>query len=252
MTILSKRAAPAFGDAAGFTLVELMIVLVLSWIIAALIFAAYTMQQRVYVAQTQVAIAQQNLRAAADPLIREIRMAGYDPTGRADAAITTMSPGQFSFSFDRNEDGDTSDPGEIIDFGFSAAAGNDADRDGIPDSATAGVPNPLPLGRQTGGAGGYQAIAENFQAVEFHYLDANGNTTADPEEVRTVQVSLLAVANEPDLHFHNNLVYCPASNPENPATGQCTNPALAVWGPYNDDYRRRLLITTMEIRNLGI
>ena len=118
---------------------------------------------------------QQNLRAAADILTREIRMAGYDPTGDAEAEITTLGPGQFSFSFDGNEDGDISDTGEIIDFGFSAAAGNDTDRNGIPDTLTAGVPNALSMGRQTGGAGGYQAIAENFQAIEFHYLDEDGN-----------------------------------------------------------------------------
>ena len=246
------HSRPHLGNTAGFTLVELMITLVISGIIISAIYAAYVTQQRVYLAQEQVAEMQQNLRAAADILTREIRMAGYDPTGDAESEITTLGPGQFSFSFDGNEDGDTSDTGEIIDFGFSAAAGNDADRNGIPDTLTAGVPNTLPMGRQTGGAGGYQAIAENFQAIEFHYLDEDGNPTADPAAVRTVQVSLLARAGQPDRHFTNTAVYCPASNPVNPATGQCTNMAMSVWGPYNDNFRRRLLITNLEIRNLGI
>lgn len=236
----------------GFTLVEMMITLVISGIIVSAIYAAYVTQQRVYLAQEQVAEMQQNLRAAADILTREIRMAGYDPTGDAEAEITTLGPGQFSFSFDGNEDGDISDTGEIIDFGFSAAAGNDTDRNGIPDTLTAGVPNALSMGRQTGGAGGYQAIAENFQAIEFHYLDEDGSPTADPAAVRTVQASLLARAGQPDQKFTNSAVYCPASNPVNPATGQCTNMALSVWGPYNDNFRRRLLITNLEIRNLGI
>ena len=246
------HSRPHLGNTAGFTLVELMITLVISGIIVAAIYSAYVTQQRVYLAQEQVAEMQQNLRAAADILTREIRMAGYDPTGKADAAITTLDPGQFSFSFDGNEDGDTADPGEIVDFGFSAAAGNDADRNGIPDTLTAGVPNTLPMGRQTGGAGGYQAIAENFQAIEFHYLKADGNPATVPEDVRTVQVSLLARAGQPDRRFTNSAVYCPASNPLNPATGQCTNPALTVWGPYNDNFRRRLLITNLEIRNVGL
>ena len=242
---------PHLGNTAGFTLVELMVTLVISGFIVAAIYSAYVTQQRVYLAQEQVAEMQQNLRAAADILTREIRMAGYDPTGKADAAITTLNPGQFSFSFDGNEDGDTADTGEIIDIGFSGAAGNDADRDGIPDTLTAGVPIALPLCRQVNG-GGYQDIAENFQAIEFHYLDAAGDPTTDPAAVRTVQFSLLARAGQADPKFTNSAVYCPASNPVDPATGQCDDMTLSVWGPYNDNFRRRLLITNLEIRNVGI
>jgi type IV pilus assembly protein PilW len=243
------HSRPHLGNTAGFTLV-------ISGIIVAAIYSAYVTQQRVYLAQEQVAEMQQNLRAAADVLVREIRMAGYDPTGEAGAEITDLSPGQFSFSFDRDEDGDLSEATENIDLGFSAAAGKDANRDGIPDTLTAGIPNALPLGRQTRKPGnppsGYQAIAENFQAIEFHYLDADGDVTTDPAAVRTVQFSLLARAGQTDPKFTNSAVYCPASNPLDPATGQCADMTLSVWGPYNDNFRRRLLITNVEIRNLGI
>ena len=251
------HSRPYLGNTAGFTLVELMITLVISGFIVAAIYSAYVTQQRVYLAQEQVAEMQQNIRAAADILTREVRMAGYDPTGKADAKVSTMLPGQFSFTCDRDENGDTSGPMEILDFGFrdtdpDGGSHEDTDRNGISDSVTNGVPDTLPMGRQAGGAGAYQAIAENFQAIEFHYLDATGNPTATPAEVRTVQFSLLARASLPDPKFTNSAVYCPASNPVNPATGLCNAPALNVWGPYNDNFRRRLLITNVEIRNLGI
>lgn len=236
----------------GFTLVELMITMVISGIIIAAVYSAYVTQQRIYLAQEQVAEMQQNIRAAMDMLNREIRIAGYDPTGNANAGVTVVSEGQISFSADINENG-IKDTDEIIDFGFSAASGNDADpRDGMSDTSTAGVPNPLDISRQTGGAGGYQAIAENFQAIEFHGLDSNGNPTTIPADVRTVQVSLLARAGQPDQNFLNTATYCPASNPINPATGNCTNMAGKIWGPYKDHFRRRLLITNVELRNIGI
>ena len=253
MIRLKRRICPRLESTAGFTLVELMVTLVISGFIVAAIYSAYVTQQRVYLAQEQVAEMQQNIRAAADILTREIRMAGYDPTGKADAKVSTMLPGQFSFTFDSNQDGDTSDSGENIDFGFTEDEDGPlpADRNGIPDTINAGVPIALPLCRQVNG-GGYQDIAENFQAIEFHYLDAAGDPTTDPAEVHTVQFSLLARAGQPDRRFTNTATYCPASNPLDPATGQCDDTTLSVWGPYNDNFRRRLLITNVEIRNLGI
>lgn len=229
-------------NAQGFTLVELMITLAISGIIVAAIYAAYISQQRTYLAQEQVAEMQQNIRAAVDLMAREIRSAGYDPTGKAGAVITTASAGQISFSQDINGDGDTADTGEIIDFGFSAAPGYDVDRNGIPDTATNGIPNALSLGMQTGGAGGYQPIADQIQAIEFYYTMADGTATLAPAslvDIRTVQISILARAGLPDRDFTNSMTYTTASG--------------ATWGsPYNDNFRRRLLITAVECRNMGL
>jgi type IV pilus assembly protein PilW len=228
----------------GFTLVELMITVAISGIVIAAIYSAYISQQRTYLAQEQVAEMQQNIRAAIDMMTREIRMAGYDPTQSAGAGITTVTSSRFTFTQDINSDGNipTVPPlgGETIIFGFSNA--NDIDNNGVADAGAA------PLGRETGG--GFQPIAENIQAIEFRYLDATGAVTAVLADIRSVQVSILARAGREDRDFTNTMVYCPASNPFNPATGLCTNAAPAtIWGPYNDNFRRRLLITTIQCRN---
>ncbi len=210
----------------GFTLVELMLTMVISGIVVAAIYSAYISQQRTYLAQEQVAEMQQNIRAAIDMMAREIRMAGYDPTKAAGAGITTALAGQISFTQDITDtvgtgdsDEKTDGPGEVIDFGFSTAAGKDTDRNGIPDTVSNGVPEALSLGRQTGGAGGYQPMAENFQAIEFRYLDKNNAVTALLADIRTVQISILARAGRDDRDFTNTMTYTSASG--------------VNWGPYN-------------------
>lgn len=229
----------------GFTLVEIMMTMAISGMIVAAMYAAYLSQQRTYLMQEQVAEMQQNIRAALDKISREIRMAGYDPTGGAGAGITTASAGQISFTLDNNGDGDTADSGERTDFGFSAAVGNDADRNGVPDTVTNGVPDSLSLGRRSGG-GGYLEIADNIQAIEFRYLDANGAVTATLADIRSIQISILARAGRPDQNFTNTITYTPASGVAWDLNG------VAAGNAANDNFRRRLLVTTVQCRNMGL
>lgn len=211
----------------GFTLIELMIALAISGIVMGSIYSAYLAQQRTYLAQEQVVEMQQNIRAAMDIMVRQIRMAGYDPSGAAAAGFTTAQVRQIGFTQDINGNGDTSDSGEMIDFGFSAAA----------------VPS---LGRRTGGSGGYQSIAENIQAIEFLYLDADGTVARTLDDIRFVQVSILARASRPDPSFTNTMTYTPASG-----TAWDLNGASTEGNAANDHFRRQLLITTIQCRNMG-
>ncbi|MBV5329870.1 MAG: PilW family protein [Chlorobium sp.] len=228
----------------GFTLIELMLTVAISGIIIAAIYAAYISQQRTYLTQEQVAEMQQNIRAGLDTMVREIRMAGYDPTSFSGASIVTALNGHISFTQDLNANGVTTDPGEMVDFGFSAAANNDNDRNGIPDldGDGDGIPDPLPIGRQTWlgnpNPSGYLPIAENIQAIEFRYLDSTETVTAIPTNIRSVQISILARAGQPDRNFTNTMTYTTASG--------------VSWGPYNDNFRRRLMVTTVQCRNIGL
>ena len=230
----------------GFTLVELMIAMAISGFIVSAIYMAYISQQRTYTAQDQVAEMQQNLRAAMTILSNEIRMAGYDGgqgTNHSSCGFggTSSSPGiltvnsnQLDFSLDLNNDGDCQDSGERLTYSLYT---------------TNGIQK---LGRSDQGAQN-RAVASNIDRIEFLYKDAVGSPTTTLAQVRSVQISMLARAGKPDPRYTNNKVYCPASNPLNIATGQCMNPApAAIWGPYNDNYRRRLLITTINCRNLGL
>jgi type IV pilus assembly protein PilW len=227
----------------GFTLVELMVNIAISGFIVAAIYSAYISQQRTALAQEQVAEMQQNIRAGLDIMENEIRLAGLNPQQVTTPVISIMAATATSirFGMDLDEDGDILDTGEDVSYSLYIS-------DGISK-----------LGRNdnTGGLGN-QAVAENIDALEFYYTLKNGTQILNPtavqlEDIRTVQISILARAGRADQDFTNTMVYCPASNPFNPATGLCTNAAPAtIWGAYNDNFRRRLLTTTIQCRNMGL
>jgi prepilin-type N-terminal cleavage/methylation domain-containing protein len=76
----------------GFTIVELMVALVLSFILVGAIYRTFTSQQKAYTVQDQIAEAQQNARMAMNILVRDIRMAGYGmPDGGVEINKTTYS-----------------------------------------------------------------------------------------------------------------------------------------------------------------
>jgi len=170
----------------GFTLVELLIVMVIAAIVMTSIYSLYSAQQRSYVVQEGVAAMHQNLRAAMYYMEREIRMAGCDPTETAGAGIITATANLIRFTEDfrgKNEgdppDGDTGDPGEDISY-FLA----DADGDSQVDD----------LVRDTGGveANIEKVIAENIASLTFDYLDSSGGSTAVLEDIRFIRITLVA------------------------------------------------------------
>lgn len=222
----------------GFTLIEMMITIAVFSLIISAAFATHIAQQKTYSVQDQVTEMQQNMRAAMFFIGSELRMAGYDPEGTANAGLTTALPGRLRFTKDTDEDGALGGTDEMVDIGFSPTV--DATGNGIPDADSDGdgVPDAVAIGRQIDGAGGYQNIAENIQALEFLYLDIDGNVTATAGDVCSVRISMLARSSRPDPDFTNAIIY--------------TTPSGQVWGPYNDNYRRRLLTTTIRCRNLGI
>ena len=176
-------------DERGFTIIELLVAVFVAGIVMAGVYSAYYSQQKSYTAQEQMSEMQQNLRSAMYFMAKEIRMAGCDPTGEADAGIVTANLNLLRFTEDTRgkgntdpPDGDTGDPNEDITYSLADGDG-DGDTDLVRDT-------------QAGEAIADRVIAENIASLNFTYLDADGNTTASLSAIRFVQISLTAATED--------------------------------------------------------
>ncbi len=229
----------------GFTLVELLLAMGISTIVMSSIYYTYYSQQKSYTTQDQVVAMQQNLRAAMFYIAREIRMAGCDPRRTAGAGIRIANVAELQFTKDENGDGDFTNPSpppandrnEQIRYSLR----NDADGDGIADGS------PCHLGRETWG-GGLNTIAENIDALNFVYLnangtplddDGNGNVIASIPNIRSIQVTLVARTGRAAPGYTDTASYMNQQGAE-------------ILAAQNDNFRRRRLTTNIKCRNLGL
>ncbi len=82
---------------AGFTLIEIMAALAILAIAMTAVFATFSSQQKSFTNQNRVAEMQQNLRLAADMLVRDIRLAGYGlPVSTGTSADNVALPGSMN------------------------------------------------------------------------------------------------------------------------------------------------------------
>jgi len=211
----------------GFTLTELMVAMVLTSVVMGAVYSTYYSQQKSAAVQEQVSGMQQSLRMAMYYMESEIRMAGYDPTGTAGAGIQTPNASSIRFTMDiagaANGDGDGAldDPGEDITYALY-----DADGDGDTD-----------LGRDTGS--GNVLFAENIDALNFIYLDEENDVTGSANDIRSVQISVVARTGQGDPGYTNNGVY----QNQVPTT---------IYSGGGDNFRRKLLTAQVKCRNLGL
>jgi type IV pilus assembly protein PilW len=237
---------------AGFSLIELMIATVIFGIASTAIYATYQYQQNSYLTQEQVSDMQQNLRSALFSLTGDLMMSGYDPSEQAEATLDSNNiarVAEFRFARDDNQDG-AIQSSEYIRYALTSDGSN-----GINDAGRDGLRNSLPcnLGRETGippDNSGLEPVADNVDAIEFLYHMADGTITdspASPSDIRAVDVSLLVRTGEQIKGYRDTETYFPASNP-----GHETGVGKKVWGPFNDAYQRRVLISQIKCRNMGV
>jgi len=176
-----KRSQVLNGE--GFTLIEVMIAMAMSTIVAGGIFLAYRTQQESYVTQEQVAAMQQNLKAAMFYMGREIRMAGYDTAVTGNFGIQMAAPDSITVTCDIS--GGQSD-------------GLDNDLDGIIDEDTNGIDDDGDGTWDTG-----------LEADEFRFGDTLAN---DPNE--TITYSLFDIDNDGDMDLRRQDAAQPGLPPE--------------------------------------
>jgi prepilin-type N-terminal cleavage/methylation domain-containing protein len=163
----------------GFTLVELLISMLVSVVVLAAVSATFIIQNKSYNTQEQVIDAQEHARAAIQIMMKELLMAGYDPTGKANAGILLADSDEVRFTMDLDGNQSASGSGEDITYALDTSEKQ--------------------VTRETGGSG-QQPIAENIQALAFTYFDSDGNeltsvplSSADREKVTRVSVEVTPI-----------------------------------------------------------
>lgn len=159
-------------------MVELLVVLTLTAWVTAAVYKTFEMQQKSHIRQSQIIELQQNLRAAMDVMIREIRMAGYDPNESGSFGFQNLpAPGSPYFGRYTGEDG----------IAFYADADGDNDLDSSDSEQVAFRLNVSQSGNALNGAGKddvlrkyscsavhWEALAENIVALGFAYAYEGG------------------------------------------------------------------------------
>jgi type IV pilus assembly protein PilW len=171
----------------GFTLIELVIGLAISLILMGVAVSIFNVQRKSYIMQEQVTEMQQNVRVAMDMMIREIRMAGYDPTESGFIGIGTNTTTLLQILADLDGDGaitGTSSTNEDITYRYYNA--NDATY-------------PRQIMRNTGG--GFQPLAENIDGCNFLYYDGNGIATTTASSIRQIRITVTGMTDKPDPNF---------------------------------------------------
>lgn len=219
-SIKSKRSVHLLASN-GFTMVELLITMVVSSLIMISVFGAYKAQQNFSLEQEQITEMQQNIRAGMNALAREARYAGYDPNGKG-YEIQNAERSEFQFTMDNDDGGSYTREFSLYD---------PADKDSDDTSSV----------RMTAGG---SALANNIERLEFEYLDEDNNIMApvpipagQRDDIRSLRIYMLARADNPDNDFSNTITYAlPSGN----------------YTPPGDNYRRRLQIMTVKLRNMGL
>ena len=230
-----KKPHLTIATQSGFTLVELMVTLVVSSLIAAALYSTYIVQQRSYQTQSVVNEMQQNVRVALDFLVLDLRMAGYDPQSTGVGGITAANGTTISFTADMDEDGVIGTPAtENEYFGYQLA-----------NRVESGVTIPTLQRPATLNAGAsWQPMADYIEQIEFFYMFENGTAATltpgagDLDDIRSVKVSIIARAAKPDNKYTNSDTYTLASG--------------ANWTAPGDNFRRRLIVTQVDLRNMGL
>jgi type IV pilus assembly protein PilW len=168
----------------GFTLLEILITLAIVSILIVFVSKTFLIHRKTYDVQGQVTDMVQRARGSLDLMIREVRMAGYNPT-RAPFPGIVYNDSFLVAMADLNGDGDASDPEEGIIYYY--------------DSGNAR------LNRATSGSN--DILADHIQEFKFVHLKADGSVTTNTADIRQIEVLITARTEKPDADYAANSGY---------------------------------------------
>ncbi|MBU0729127.1 MAG: prepilin-type N-terminal cleavage/methylation domain-containing protein [Proteobacteria bacterium] len=221
----------------GFTLVEMMVALFLGIIAMVGIYKTYVAYSTAADNQGQAQELQQNLRVSMAMMVRDIRMAGFDPTEIGGIGFEEATTHKIQFRMDINQDGDVADDNEDIKYFIK-----DIDGDGF-----------FGLARHNVNTGVEEYINENIDPVNIiageyplNFVFMEGITVlptpvtgSDRDRIRSVEIALVLRSTNEDYSFKN-------TNSYNNLQG------LQILPAKNDNFYRRLTTAKVNCRNMGL
>ena len=218
------KSGSFFSNSKGFTVVELLVVLVISMFIIAAVFFTSKSQEHNLSTQDRIVELQDNLRAGVTILEKDLRMAGYDPMCLSPpcTGFVTATSGNFSITM--------KDP-------FSTNA-TDTVSYALYDYQSDGD---LDLGRDLNGSG-MQPVIMNVDAVDFQYIDKNGNVLAAPlsasarKKIRLVEIAVVAHTEQKDPAITTSPAFKNLQGAE-------------ILGSMHDGFRRQVIHSRVLCRN---
>ena len=212
------------SNSKGFSVVELVVVLVMSMFIIGAVFFTSKSQEHNLSAQDMIVELQSNLRAGLTILEKDLRMAGYDPECLSPpcTGFTTANSGNFSITM---EDPLTTGTTDTVSYALY-----DYQSDGD-----------LDLGRDFNGSG-LQPVIMNVDVVDFRYLDRNGNvipfplTNTDMARIRLVEIAVVAHTEKKDPAITTSPAFVNLQGTE-------------ILPSLNDGFRRQVIHSRVLCRN---
>ncbi len=183
MTIKTKNSA-------GFTLVEFLVAMAVSLVVLTSVSSAFISQRKTYDAQEQMTELIQGTRAVMEIITREVKLAGFNPTGSAALVGIPYSTTQLEIRADLDGDGTAtaSDTNELIIYTHDGTN--------------------LEIDRDAGQAYSYaKLLGENIESFTFDYLDGDGNATTTAADIRMIEVTITSRTADPDPDYSQNSGY---------------------------------------------
>jgi len=177
-TSLENSPGPAIalsskGNAVkGFTIIELLMVLAIMSIAFGTIYKSFEQLNRSYTTENVKAGVQQGARIAVELMVQDIRLAGLNPLGTANAGVMATVPlptsNWIEFTADMNYDGEivATDPFETIKYQLVGSELKQTNH----------------IGEET--------LLDNVTNLSFTFLDADDVATTTNSEIRSVTISL--------------------------------------------------------------
>ena len=181
---------------AGFSLAEILMATAISSVVLLALYLLYDVNQVTFLRGEQQADLQQNARIAMDRIVRELRLAGFDPQtppiipALCTTAIQSATATSIRFIADVDSDGTT----ERVEYKRDAACMPNCMADPPKIRRERWSPPAGPTCTSWSVAGGAKSFAERVTTLNFQYYDGAGTLlptpVASPGNIRRISVTI--------------------------------------------------------------